>query len=297
MCRIIFILLMSIQISFTACKNEGGSSNQLVIDSLAIGSTHLHYEFLPKETAETLVLIHQGMFDASVWKFQIDHFSNDFQILIYDMPAHGRSGSRIKDYKEHEYLQDLLDHLQIGKCHIAALSFGSIVAVEFALENPARVDKLILGSVGINGVIPSDVEYVKHVNAYINNIQLNKLQEAAQNLARISLTGPNRELEEIDAEIVSFTLEKIENHLAKGFWKEAPNFTQPPSRVRLKEIKQPVLLIHGEADYDYIKGNINEMAAAFDNVQIKTLASVAHMVNYEDPKQFNRVMDEFLEDN
>lgn len=73
---------------------------------------------------------------------------SSFEVLAFDQRGQGRSDAPDQPYTMADYADDanaLLDMLGWDRCHVLGISFGGMVAQEFALRYPERVEKLVLG--------------------------------------------------------------------------------------------------------------------------------------------------------
>lgn len=70
-----------------------------------------------------------------------------FTLLSHDQRGLGRTAIPDPPYTMGDYADDaaqLLDVLGWDRCHVVGVSFGGMVAQEFALRHPERVDRLVL---------------------------------------------------------------------------------------------------------------------------------------------------------
>ena len=112
-----------------------------------------------------LVLIMGIGYDASLWGlYQVPALSKEFQVIVFDNRDVGRSSKANGPYTIADMADDvagLMDGLQIKRAHMLGISMGGMIALEFALRHPERVDKLILPSgtsaprPGLPSLIPS----------------------------------------------------------------------------------------------------------------------------------------------
>lgn len=73
--------------------------------------------------------------------------AQEFTILAFDQRGQGRSAKPDEPYSMADYADDanaLLDMLGWDRCHVMGVSFGGMVAQEFALRYPHRVRRLVL---------------------------------------------------------------------------------------------------------------------------------------------------------
>lgn len=72
---------------------------------------------------------------------------NDFEVMAYDQRGFGQTSKPDRPYSMAGYADDaagLLDALKWENCLVIGISFGGMVAQEFALRYPGKVKKLVL---------------------------------------------------------------------------------------------------------------------------------------------------------
>ena len=70
-----------------------------------------------------------------------------FDLLAYDQRGYGQTDKPDIAYSMQDYADDaaaLLDELGWDKCHVIGVSFGGMVAQEFAIRYPERINRLVL---------------------------------------------------------------------------------------------------------------------------------------------------------
>src|SRR5512135_419778 len=77
-----------------------------------------------------------------------------FEILAYDQRGLGQTSRPDIPYTMVDYADDadaLLDAIRWDRCLVMGISFGGMVAQEFALRYPLRVERLVLASTSSGG--------------------------------------------------------------------------------------------------------------------------------------------------
>ena len=91
----------------------------------------------------TVVFIHGVLNDHSVWILQSRYFANHgWNVLAIDLPGHGKSGGKAPATAES--IVALLDAEGVSKAILMGHSFGSLIALHVAAENPSRVSQLAM---------------------------------------------------------------------------------------------------------------------------------------------------------
>ena len=110
-----------------------------------MGST---ISYLDVGAGEVVVLGHSYLWDAEMWRPQIDALARRFRVIVPELWGHGRSGALPAGTTD---LADLawqhlafMDKLGIRRFALAGLSIGGMWGAELALIAPGRVSALAL---------------------------------------------------------------------------------------------------------------------------------------------------------
>ena len=97
----------------------------------------------------TVVFIHGVLNDHSVWILQSRYFANHgWNVLAIDLPGHGKSGGKAPASVQSaaQTIMALLDAAGVEKAALMGHSFGSLIAMHAAAENPTRVTQLVMAA-------------------------------------------------------------------------------------------------------------------------------------------------------
>ncbi len=122
-----------------------------------INGARLHYVQMAgvgEGPFEDLVLVHGLATNVAFWYLRYPAaFTQRFRLTMFDLRGHGRSEMTPSGYSPANLgadLTGLLDHLGIARAHLMAHSFGGVVAMNFALKQPDRVQSLVLADTHIS---------------------------------------------------------------------------------------------------------------------------------------------------
>ncbi|BBG02197.1 MULTISPECIES: alpha/beta fold hydrolase [Pseudonocardia] len=95
-----------------------------------------------------LVLVHAISAGAGMWSAQVERFSRDHRVVVFDARGVGRSGPirgwrRVRDRMADDIAR-LLAHLGEERATICGVSFGGVIAQHFAARHPERVERLVV---------------------------------------------------------------------------------------------------------------------------------------------------------
>jgi pimeloyl-ACP methyl ester carboxylesterase len=110
-----------------------------------------------------LVLLHGYVGDGpTTWRPQLDALSNEFTVVAWDAPGAGSSSDPPEDFGMSGFadcLAGFVDALDLKEPHLAGLSFGGALAIEFCRRHSTIPKTLILASAyaGWAGSLPAEV--------------------------------------------------------------------------------------------------------------------------------------------
>lgn len=251
-----------------------------------------------------LVLLHGSGAGVSGWAnfgANLPVLARHFRCLILDQPGFGASGR--PEVYERNYLRiaadaviGLLDELGIEKAHLVGNSMGGAVATMLALENPGRVDRLVLmapGGVGVNILGPEPSEGISRLMEF----NANPTDEKALAFLRSMVANPAT----LTEELVSTRLAAAADPKAQAALRDAyatfynPKLADPvPMWARLGELKHEVLMLWGRDDRVTPVESALFAARRLRNVDLRIFSRCGHWVMVERKDAFERSVVDFL---
>ncbi len=251
----------------------------------------LHYQRLGQ--GAPLVILH-GLFGSlENWGLQAKALSEQFDIVAVDLRNHGRSPhSNATDYTLMSAdLLELLDALSLEKVLLMGHSMGGKVAMQFALDHPERVEKLVVVDIAPVEYEPRHDDVIAGLKA-IPLATLKSRREADEILAEYVDSEPTR----------AFLLKNLYRTEAKQFgWRMnldalASSYSDigaAPKRSG-EPFPSPVLFIKG-GDSDYLLAEHQQpIQNNFPNAAFKIIAGAGHLPHVEKPAIFTRLVQQFF---
>jgi pimeloyl-ACP methyl ester carboxylesterase len=238
-----------------------------------------------------LVLLHGYVGDGpTTWRPQLDGLSDEFSVVAWDAPGTGASSDPPENFGVAGYadcLAGFIDALGLEAPHVAGLSFGGALAIEFARRHPALPKTLILASAyaGWAGSLPADVAEQRLQQA----LALAELsaEDFVQTLLP-TMFAPGSPPESVDA----FGAAMRAFHPV-GF-RAMARASFEDLRGALPLIRIPTLLVYGDADVRAPLAVAEELHAAIKRSKLVVLPGAGHLCNNEAADQFNAAVRLFL---
>ena len=255
------------------------------------GQSEIYYE-MAGSGEPTVVLIHGGLLDCRMWDDQFEILSHGHRVVRYDASAHGQSALPPDAYWDHADLRGLLDHLEIDRAVLVGLSFGGRVAIDFALEDPQRVEAVVAVSSGWGGYRFTSEDYLIERDAMRAAWKAGDFENVIEAFQRSWTDGPHRMPEEVDPLVRERVRAMARNRIESAM---EGRVLREPAIDRLSELEVPMLVVVGELDVPGILAIADLLVAADPNADLVVVPGVAHMVNLEKPEEFNRILLDFLD--
>ena len=120
----------------------------MIEKTILFKDTSIFYNFSENNKKDTIVFIHPYGSSNSVFKNQIIYFKREYQLILVDLPGHGKSGFSlnvtIKDMPE--IIKSILNNHNILRAHIVAIKEGALIAQAFSNIYSHYVSSMVLAS-------------------------------------------------------------------------------------------------------------------------------------------------------
>ncbi|HYY99497.1 MAG TPA: alpha/beta fold hydrolase [Pyrinomonadaceae bacterium] len=252
-----------------------------------VNGTRLYYEAAGKGPA--VVLVHGGLVDSRLWDAQMKPLSKRFRVVRYDLRGYGRSAAPTAKFSPLEDLRALLDYLKVDKASLVGLSLGGMIAADFALEYPARVERLVLVDAGLRGDKQPPDE--KSLNAYRTGAR-EGAEKYFEAFTQADLLAGVRDRPKARAAMHAMMVENFKalTYLSSGL-SQSP---EPPTIERLGQIKAPTLVVVGGIDGKNLQNIADTLAARIPGARKVVIPGASHHPPVETPEEFNRVLLDYL---
>jgi pimeloyl-ACP methyl ester carboxylesterase len=264
--------------------------------SARVNGVEIYYEF--HGHGDWLVFSHEFSGGYKSWRPQIDAFSQDHRVLVYN--NRGYPPSTVPEdpgaYSQEQSIEDLralLDHVGIERPVLIGFSMGGSIVLNFALLYPDRVRALVLAGTGTGSI--DKAQNARDFGPIADRF----LKEGPARVGEDYLRGPTRvqllrknpaawkqlyaEFAELSPVGMAYTL--------RGVQLERP--TMYELEPKLRSLPVPTLILVGEEDAPALEPS-RFLARSIPGAMLKVFPDTGHTLQLEEPAAFNAAVRAFL---
>ena len=242
----------------------------------------LHYE-RKGSGDDTLVIIHGFLGSSTIFEKVIDHLQEHHEIIIVDLPGHGKSAVEKESYTVYDYAQavaDVLAHEKIANAAWLGHSMGGYIVLAALEKKMAKIDKVILA---YSTASPDSAEAMKKREEQIMSIQQNGVQSFVDN-SIAKFFGKNALPQDIElARQIAYEATEEGLIVALQAMKQRPD-----QRKLITEVSTPILIIEGKDDQVVPPIETENIAVQ------KFVTNTGHLGMLEDKEAFLKAIKQFL---
>ena len=266
--------------------------------TLQLTDAEIYYEV--HGHGQVIVFLSETACDGEVWKIhQVPEFSKDHRVIIHDYRGTGQSSKPSIDYTTQMFARDvigLMDHLKADDAIVVGHSMGGRVAQLLALDYPGRVKKLVLASTG------SHYPQTKGLPLKICQEMIEWGYEKYERDHSI-LVGFTDEFVKNHPERVEHYLKvRMQNLCPVEFYLRHLLARQGhDTSWRLKDIRQPTLILVGEDDRN-MTSEVNHrmssdvLANGIPHSKLVVLLNERHSYFFANPDAAHKIIRDFIKE-
>ncbi len=233
-----------------------------------VNGLRLHYQ-LHGDAGEPLVFVHGYTGDSTDWRYQVEEFSGDYRVLVFDNRGHGESEAPAdrSTYTVDDMVEDteqLITELGFERYHLVGHSMGGAIAQEVTLRSPKSLLSLTLHD--------TSHSFGDHDEA--------------------GGTPPYVPPEHIQPALLRVA--KMSRDALAGGWQGLLGWRGSTDRAH--EILAPTLIIYGERDASRIIEGSRRLKELIPHANVEVIAGAGHSPQRECPEEFNAALRRFLQD-
>lgn len=246
-----------------------------------------------------IVFVHGASNDCRWWEPQMAAFSDDFEVVAYDVRGHGRTGGSDRSRYSMELfaadLRALVAELDLDSPVVVGHSLGGMFALEYAARYPDHLRGLVLAD---SQVAPGLTPMQTVVQHGLIPLQMGLQRALGPDRASAMMEWIARRVTDADApeddELAAYAEETDEMFASEESLKvlgAVRRFERPD----LSSIEAPTLGVYGKEDPAMMHRNAVELAREVPRAELRLVPEAGHGLTREQPAAFERTVRKFLE--
>jgi pimeloyl-ACP methyl ester carboxylesterase len=255
--------------------------------------------FRESGSGATVVCLHSSASSSGQWRSLMDKLSDRYRVVAIDLYGYGKSpawpGTRqllLDD--EVALMAPILKNA--GKFHLIGHSYGGLIALKLALDNPARIASLTLYEPTCffllfvndsNDRAGREILAIRDETSHL--VDSGDLDLAAKRFFDYWM-GPDIWWKTPETSRLS-----IAKRMKKVRLEWATAFDKPLSLARISALPMPVLLLTGEQSTAAARGVVRVLHSLLPQAKVVELPSLGHMGPVTHPEKVNEAIAVFLD--
>lgn len=253
----------------------------------------LHFETYSRHAdADWMVLIHGAGGSTVTWKRQIPELSRYYNLLLVDLPGHGKMASRSNNDPAYSFegigmkIWEVIDHLKLTRVHLVGVSLGTVIALAMCEQRSHNVASLINGGAIVR--LSKKLKLLARASLALAKVigypAFYKLSAAVMMPRKNHQTS--RDVFIRESRFLSTQEFQKWTAMYRGL-------DETLNRLFHAEMAIPHLMVMGAQDHLFLDP-ARKYVALHNDVQLEILAGCGHVVSIEQAAKFNRLCLAFL---
>jgi len=263
---------------------------------LDVAGASLYYETDGHISKPALLLIHAGIANLRMWDPQIEALAAEHFVIRFDTRGFGETTTENVEFSNRSDVASLLDHLGVQSATLIGCSRGGGIAIDFALDAPARTTGLVTIGSGPGGYPEVELtEREEELFAAIDDAyEEGDIDGAFRLEAELWDVGPTRTLADVDPDFLQTAYDLNLANTGHVLERPVPVGLQPPAYGRLGELAVPALIVVGDKDISVAQEQQKYLVSAIPGAEGVVMADTAHLPSVEKPAEFTGLLVDWL---
>ena len=279
----LIISIVSLSLIIIGCKKE--TSN------IAVSSDGVEISYQKQGKGKpALVFVHGWTNNKTIWDAQISHFSEKYKAIAVDLAGHGVSGNTRDSWTISAFSDDVIavmNKLKLKEVVLVGFSLGGPIVIETATKVPDFVKGVVLVDNLQNIEMKYPPEMINGMKAFLMDVVTNPTME--------KLVGGGffkRNVEESYNRIVSTMLDGASQVGWEAMLNEYFKYLNEDCIDALKMVKAPIVAINSDSEPTFTE----DYRKYIPSFNAKIMKDVGHVVFWDDPDEFNRLLEESIQE-
>jgi len=255
---------------------------------ITLPDINLHYESYGE--GEPVLFIHGLGSSVRDWEYQVNEFSKDWQVVVFDVRGHGQSEKPPGPYTIPLFARDtaeLVRSLGLAPVHVVGISMGGMIGLQLVIDRPDLIKSLVVINSGSELVIKSVKDQLQ-VWQRLLIPRVFGMRKMGVILGERLFPKPEH------AEIKQIFIDRWAENDVRSYMESFKALVGWSVTDRLKEIESPVLVVAADEDYTPVASK-EAYVRLIKLGELVVIKDSRHPTPVDQPEAFNQVLREFLE--
>jgi len=231
---------------------------------------------------QSLVFVNGLQQSMAMWHSFVRRFGRMYRIVIFDFPHHGKgrivSGSDEVSVEEQVDILDAVTNVASinGQLTVCSASWGGVIAAIYAVRHPAKVQRLILASMGTR----ANDKMIEMITAGFGIRLEDRAQIADAIIKTFGDNLPRSMKRKIHSQFEYMSQTGLEAFQRHGLF--VLSIRELAKAVDVSEIKCKTIIVHGEKDTIVDAEDAVFLASQIPNAEFRNIPGVGHFLHLED---------------
>lgn len=237
-----------------------------------------------------VIFIHGWANPKEIWDDQVDHFSQKYKTIAIDLYSPDESRNKRSDWTMEAFGKDVvsvINKLKLKEAVLVGFSMGTAVAIEATKQVPEKV----IGVVLVDDLLDPDVKYPPEVIAFMDSVMMDLVNDMTNE--KLIMYGFYKNNPDVHFQRL---LDIYPDSVSQTGWNESLlgyfDWINEDLTESLKQLSVPVIAINSDMELT----NIEVWKAYVPSFQAKIMTDVGHLVFWENPDEFNRLLEESIQE-
>ncbi len=266
--------------------------------ALTDDGVRLHYEETGSGTP--VIFVHEFAADHRNWEAQMRHFGQNYRAVCFAARGYPPSDipEQVESYSQNRAADDILavlDHLGMAQAHVVGLSMGGFATLHFGFRHAARALSLCVAGCGYGAEAGQQAKFAAEAEAIAEFLLKDGMAAFAEKYAygptRVQFQNKNpRGFAEFKRHLAQHSALGMAN-TQLGCQRRRPSLYDLTEEMAALTV--PTLIMTGDEDWPCLQPGLL-MKRTIPSAALVVMANAGHVINEEDPDEFNRLLGAFL---
>jgi len=285
--KILFLdyCIISLILIICSCTNEP--------DNVAISSDGVKISFDQQGKGKpAIIFVHGWSINRSVWDAQMAHFSEKYRVISVDLPGFGESGYNRTNWTMASFGEDVatvIKKLNLKQVVLVGFSMGGPIIIETAKTSPENLIGLVLVDVLQDVEMKYSPKMIADWDSFMTDLGANPTNDKFV-AGGIYKKNPESSFKRF------LTMLSANKNTSRIGWRESIDdffrWSNEDCIESLEKVRAPIISINSDME----PTNVEAFRKYVPSYQLKIIPDVAHLVMWDNPEEFNRLLEESIQE-